>query len=344
MIETGKDSDAAALPPRPDTETGEPFPPPGRGWRGYSGSDQAPEFDRDRETRLSHKPEPPPGRGKVLVWHKESKRGKLVLFVGSLALLAGGLSVIRLLNGNSPFDWLPIWQIWPFLVLVALLITGPVTYTVLSAGADWFQLQAVRFAVTRKRGFIKLYELREIEVTTGGVSLYMRLADDTHGIDLALNEWQYDRRMWDLVYNGIVHSAAKGATVNRNAAGLLELEQADSQANTSSTPGTRADTTTRQVTPSRHASSEATTAREIDVAQLNDVQVFRLMEDPNIRQVLKRHLQEGISAEQFRRDFPVVRESQLARPADPSWFAGGASTDHDEARADHSTGRESADS
>ncbi|MPY96832.1 MAG: hypothetical protein GEU97_02335 [Actinophytocola sp.] len=225
MSPTADGASPAGLPPRPDAATGEPFPPPGRGWRGYTGSDVAPEQDRDRETRLSHKPEPPTGWGKVLVWHKESKRGKAVLFVGSVGLLAGGLSIIRLFNGKSPFDWMTLWQIWPFLLLVALLITGPVTYTVLSAGADWFQLKSVRFGARRKQGFIKLYELREIEVSTGGVSLYLRLADDTHGIDLALREWQCDRRMWDLVYNGILHSAAAGALVNRNARELLELDQ-----------------------------------------------------------------------------------------------------------------------
>lgn len=223
MRQTADGANHAELPPRPDPDTGEPFPPRGCGWRGYADSDVVPE--RDRETRLSHKTEPPPGWGKVLVWHTESKRGKAVLFVGSVGLQAGGLSIIRLLNGKSPFDWMALWQIWPFLLLVALLITGPVTYTVLSAGADWFQLKSVRFGVTRKQGFIKLYELREIEVSTGGVSLYMRLADDTHGIDLALHEWQSDRRMWDLVYNGILHSAVAGALVNRNARGLLELDQ-----------------------------------------------------------------------------------------------------------------------
>lgn len=313
MSQTANGAGVPELPPRPDPETGEPFPPPGRGWRGYKGTEVAPEHARDRETRLSHKPEPPPGRGRVLVWHKESKRGKLVLFVGSLALLAGGLSVIRLLNGNSPFDWVSLWQIWPFLLLVALLITGPVTYTVLSAGADWFQLQAVRFGLTRKQGFIKLYELREIEVTTGGVSLYMRLADDTYGIDLALHEWQYDRRMWDLVYNGILHSAAAGAAVNRNARGLLELDQA-------TTPPPRPQ------------------AREIDVTKLNDLQVWQLMDDPGIRSMLQRTYDQEISAQQFRAAFPIVRENILRGPADPRWFDPRGPLSEDSGNGQHADG------
>lgn len=315
---TGSGASIPALPPRPDPETGEPFPPPGRGWRGYTGSDQAPELDRDRETRLSHKPDPPPGQGPVLVWHKESKRGKAVLFVGSLALLAGGLSVIRLLNGSSPFDWISVWQIWPFLLLVALLITAPVTYTVLAAGADWFQLQHVRFGLIRKRGFIKLYELREIEVSTGGVSLYLRLADGSHGIDLALNEWQSDRRMWDLIYNGIRHSSAAGARVNRNAQGLLELDQP-----TSPRP-------TTNVHPKR-------LGRTIAVTRLSDVQVWQLMDDPAIRKLLQRRHRQEVSAEQFRRDFPVIQESQLGGPVDPAWFAGGTANRQDGARAVQST-------
>ncbi|GAA3564826.1 hypothetical protein GCM10022222_55720 [Amycolatopsis ultiminotia] len=38
-------------------------------------------------------------------------------------------------------------------------------------------------------------------------------------------ELQRDRRIWDLVYNGILHSVASGAQVGNQAIGILQLDK-----------------------------------------------------------------------------------------------------------------------
>ena len=54
----------ARLPERPDPDSGEPAPPEGLGF--LARIPARPEEDTHREIRLSHKPDPPPGRGPVL--------------------------------------------------------------------------------------------------------------------------------------------------------------------------------------------------------------------------------------------------------------------------------------
>src|SRR5699024_2967326 len=124
---------AADLPPRPDSETGEPFPPHGRAWYGR---DRAPEDDPDRETRVSRKPDPPAGKGPVLAWHQANARWKVGLFLVSVALIAGGLILIQLINGNStPFEVLAYWQVWVVVLVGSLLITRRLAFSRVSAGA-----------------------------------------------------------------------------------------------------------------------------------------------------------------------------------------------------------------
>ncbi len=282
-----------ALPPRPDSQTGEPFPPHGRA---YKGRDHKPEHDRNRETRLSHKPDPPFGMGPVLTWHKASKRSKLVLFLGSLALLAAAGSVISLLRGNGLLGWAQYWPLWAIIVVASWLITAPFTFTVLSAGADWLQLDKFRFGIHTKSGFVKLYELREVHVMTGGVTFYLELADDTWSIDRALHEWQHDRRLWDLVYNGILHSVAAGAEVDRNARALLELDH---------------------VAELRHPEG----VREIDVTKLSDDQVRQLMKDKKMRSVLDAIEFDG-GPNEFRKLHPTLPTELIEAPVDPAWLPG----------------------
>ncbi|MQA07407.1 MAG: hypothetical protein GEU98_02430 [Pseudonocardiaceae bacterium] len=293
-------TDFPALPQQPDSETGQPFPPHGRGWRG---DDRKPEYDRNRETRLSHKPEPPKGKGPVLAWHKESKRGKISLFVTSVVFFVVAFTIIRALNGDQqPFEWVSYWQLWVVLIVGALLITRPMSFVVLSAGADWFQLHHVRFGVTTRRKYVNLYELRNITVTVGGAgALFLELADDSNDIYLARHEWQSDRRMWDLVYNGILHSVAAGAKVDGNARGMLELDH---------------------VRELRYPEG----GRQIDVTQLSDVHVWQLMEDPMIRRLCKSIEFDGSAAE-FRKLFPELREEMLENPANPAWFAAAEGSD-----------------
>ncbi|MPZ00783.1 MAG: hypothetical protein GEU97_22980 [Actinophytocola sp.] len=278
------------LPPRPDPETGEPLPPPGRGWKAYSGSDRKPEHNPSRETRLSHKPHPPPGRGPVLAWHKESKRGKVRSFFGSIIFFAVVFAVLSLIQGRG-LDMLTAWPVWLIILAGSWLITGPFTYVVVSVGADWCQHQSYRFGYKRGSHVIDLYDLVKVEVVTGGVAqLYLTLYGPERGIHMALHEWQRERRMWDLVYNGILHSVAKAAKVNKMARAVLEINR-----------------------------PRANRSRDIPVAALDDLQVFELMQDPNLQEFLDAP-DAPRSAAEFRKVFPALPEEALAHPANPGWF------------------------
>lgn len=211
-----------ALPPRPDPETGEPFPPHGRA---FGGRAVKPEIDRDRETRLSHKPTPPEGMGPVFVWYKESKYRKITIYSCTFAILVVGTTVISFLDGDSGFDWLPYWQIWALIALGSLLPTAPLSYSVYSAGADWFKYDVVRFGLARRNRFVRLYELKQIACTWATSGWHLQLMDGKRGVDLPLMDYQHDRRMWDLIYNGILHSVAAGAKLDEITIKQLELNQ-----------------------------------------------------------------------------------------------------------------------
>lgn len=213
-----------ALPPPPDSQTGEPFPPHGLGFRGDADK-PVPEHDPYRETRLSDKPEPPEGMGPVLAWYKESKRGKLIGFLGGFAVLVTGATLISYLNGDGAFDWVKYWQAWVILSVGCLLATGPLTYLVYSAGADWFKFDVVKFGIRRRSTVIKLYDLKKITAEFGATEFYLKLSDGKNSLDLTFLEFHYDRRIWDLVYNGILHSVAAGAQLNNIALERLELDQ-----------------------------------------------------------------------------------------------------------------------
>lgn len=282
----------AGLPPRPDPETGQPFPPHGRGWKG---KDRSPEDDRDRETRLSHRPDPPSGKSPVLAWYKDSKRGKAALFLTCIAMFSVAMTFVSIVDGDPPLSWASLWGVWLGICVFSLLITRPLTYTVLSAGADWCQLQFVRFGVTYRRQFVKFYELRDITTVAGPTALYIKLSDDNDFIDLPRVEWQPDRRIWDLVYNGILHSVAAGAKVDANAHAFLELDQVQEL-------------------------RQPQGARLIDVTRLSDVHVWELMEDPSAR-VLCDSLGLHGSAAEFRKHVRELGEEFLTNPANPDWFS-----------------------
>lgn len=161
------------------------------------------------------------------MWQSESKHGKVYRFIGSLLVVIVGMSVITAVRGLGALWWASHWQIWAILVVGTLLMTAPFTFITLSAGPDWFQWIYRRYGgLFGRKKFIDLYDLRKIDVTPGVVTYELLLADANDSIGLPLSEWQCDRRMWDLVYNGILHSAAQGAKVNPSARVVLELDDA----------------------------------------------------------------------------------------------------------------------
>jgi hypothetical protein len=209
------------LPPRPDPQIGEPFPPHGLSYVGSKQRD--PVLDPNRETRLSYKPEPPPGLGPVLAWHRESGRGKIAVAVAGVLVLAAGTAVISLFHSNG-LAIFGAWQIWVIILVGTFLITSPFSYFTYAAGADWFMVERARWGV-KKRLWVDLYELKKIDVSYGGTTFHLFLYDKDLGLSRSFEELQRDRRIWDLIYNGILHSVAAGAQVSPQAIGVLKLNE-----------------------------------------------------------------------------------------------------------------------
>lgn len=213
---------ADGLPPRPDPQTGEPFPPPGLSY--FGSKDTAPERNPYRESRISHKPHPPPNSGPVLAWHRENRTGKIATFLAGVTITTLLLSLISIFQGDSFGAALQYWPVWAIIIGGSLLATGPFSYMGYSAGADWLQVDRVRWG-KHKRIWVDLYELTRVHATYGGTTFHLELYDKDVGIARSFQELQQDRRIWDLVYNGILHSVANGATVSKQAIGILELHK-----------------------------------------------------------------------------------------------------------------------
>jgi hypothetical protein len=227
--ETSSDREPVAgkLPPRPDSETGRPFPPHGLSYLRPENKDEDPLSDPERETRLSYRPEPPPGYGRVLAWHRENRRGKATTAVVALAVLVLGALLLSLLDGGDfsiVTDFSKFWPAWAVLLVGALLIASPFTYLTYAAGADWLLVERSRWGV-KKRVWLDLYNLTKIDASYGGTTFHLWLYSKGGGFSRSTEELQRDRRIWDLVYNGILHSVASGAQVSNQAIGILQLDK-----------------------------------------------------------------------------------------------------------------------
>lgn len=217
----GDEPPLESLPPRPDSEIGEPFPPHGLSY--MRGDAPDPEFDSNRERRLSRKPLPPPGLGPVLAWHRESPRGKVVLVLSGVGLMLVIVAAISVFSGSglSAFTY---WQMWVFVVVGTVLMSSPFSSMTYAAGADWLLVERTRWGI-KKRMWVDLYELTKIDASYGGTTFHLWLYDKDLGFGRSLEELQRDRKIWDLVYNGILHSVANGAQVSVQAIGILKLNE-----------------------------------------------------------------------------------------------------------------------
>ncbi|MQA07932.1 MAG: hypothetical protein GEU98_05125 [Pseudonocardiaceae bacterium] len=196
---------------------------PPHGLAYFRGGETKPEDDPHREIRLSHKPDPPPGTGPVLAWHRENHRGKVSGFFWAFGLLTALAAFSMILDGD-PLALFTFWPGWIIILVFSYLMSDPFGYFCYSAGADWVQAQRTRWGITRKH-YITLYDLTEIEASYGGPTFHLHLRNAERGFSRSFEELQRDRRIWDLVYNGILYSVANGAKTNNQTAGILQLNE-----------------------------------------------------------------------------------------------------------------------
>lgn len=198
------------LPPQPDRHTGEPRPP--------SAPLEPGNTDGTMHRRAPAKPiEPPEGEGPMLEWFRADRSSRVIagLVVSVLGLLV--YVVKDWINGYSGLSWVDTWWLW------LLLLPWPFIYLFLGknplgAGADWFGDRKI---------FVKTYELVKVKVgVTGGAAHELQIAD-AHGgsARCRIGELQQNPRLWDLVYNGLLHSVhVNGAETNKRARTYLLLD------------------------------------------------------------------------------------------------------------------------
>lgn len=115
-------------------------------------------------------------------------------------------------------SWMSTWWLWLFIAWPPFVFYFIGKSVGISAGADWFAV---------KTGYVETYELAQVKVvgTSGGLAWDLELKDK-QGNELSINlrEIQTNRDLWDLVYNGIVHSVQRGsAKTNTRALDKLKL-------------------------------------------------------------------------------------------------------------------------
>jgi hypothetical protein len=186
------------LPARPDPQTGEPRPPHAPASTSSGHPDKRDRIDPSKA------PAPPDGQGPVLAWYKSSRRGAFK--VAAVALLLLFPVMITIMQGFS-IAWMRIWQVWLVIVIGCVLIYSARRSVECSSGADWLR---------RKKGWVKLYQLTKVTAHWRSNAVHLDLKDrDNRELQIRVSDIQENRLMWDLVYNGILHSViAGGAETN----------------------------------------------------------------------------------------------------------------------------------
>lgn len=189
--------------PRPDPQTGEPRPPQAPvepDWKPY-----------DKANDLVPG-EPPAGKGPALEWFADT-RGLLWGAAGFSFILLAAIATWKW----GGLGWMKIWYVWLTIIACSGLFLLGRKNMKMTAGADWFSVAG---------SWIDTYQLRNIKITEStslGVNIVL-IDQAEHKIDTKLYYLQKNRKLWDLVYNGILHSIMyNGAAVNRRAADHLEL-------------------------------------------------------------------------------------------------------------------------
>ena len=198
------------LPPRPDPNTGEPRPPIAPEFR--QGKLAQKSRDADQVNVPSAKPSPPPGQGPALVWYQPSRHKQVTTGLTTFFVLVIGVTVIR---GFDP-SWMAYWLPWVVLIAFTLLMAWLVSTSACSVGADWLK-------VSRRR-WVRLYDLAYIKTARHNTELYVEFKDhDGRYIDTKLEDLQQDRGMWDLIYNGILHSIIVGGAESTRVHNMLNV-------------------------------------------------------------------------------------------------------------------------
>lgn len=209
-----RESGTRGLPPRPDRLSGHPRPPQApteRMWETAPGfrAKKAKEVRQARSQR--HTPEPPIGQGPVLE-SLPSTRGDAL----AVSVVVGLICVVYLSLRDGGFGWMASLTLWIVVLLGAVLMYVVVRRDPpLAVGADWLLAG----------DWVDLYQLTKIRLTVSGATHRLILQDSTgRRVRPFLLYLQHDQPLWDIVYNGVLHSVySHPVETNRNARIKLQL-------------------------------------------------------------------------------------------------------------------------
>jgi hypothetical protein len=204
---------ANELPPMPDRHTGEPRPPAAPITKS---SDEQPKPWHARKV-----PQPPEHEGPPLEWKYTDGNDKRWTFGVTVVLVIGFLIIRGALSPDSTaFGWIVHWQVWAALAVGGLFMVWLGTGAMhMSAGADWFM---------QDKAFVKTYQLTSITMKKSWAKEGDLVLKDRHGryASSDFGTIRSHEALWDLVYNGILHSVAAGADVDKMAVQRLRLYDA----------------------------------------------------------------------------------------------------------------------
>lgn len=118
------------------------------------------------------------------------------------AIIAIGVTIV-----TATIQWTAIWYEWIIVGIGAALIYGAQRRIKVSGGTNWLKL---------RRGWVRTYELTRVTAHSTPAGIELQFTDrDGRRLSVISDEIQRDRYLWDLVYNGIMHSViAGGAETN----------------------------------------------------------------------------------------------------------------------------------
>jgi hypothetical protein len=196
------------LPPRPQPDTGLPRPPAAPLDNSWGTS------HRRGTDRTSTPPAPPGGQGTTLEWISRSWKAipQVALFI---FVILAGFATLK----DWGIGWMRVWWLW--LVAGGLsLLAGLAVWSSegMEAGADWFKYGG---------SWVKTYELTEVNLEKSWGSDRLELKDvDGHDLSIKMLNIQINPDLWNLVYNGILHSVHYGGAVaNERAVVRLRLDE-----------------------------------------------------------------------------------------------------------------------
>lgn len=190
---------------KPHQNTGEPRPPRAPVRSASAGVE-------GRKASSAKYPDAPSTARPVLEWYQDTVR-----FSVASGLLMSAIVVAFLCFRDWGFGWVSTWWLWIFVAIPPVWMYFVGKRYGISAGADWFAM---------KDAYVDTYDLVEVKLVgaSGGLAWDLTLRDKKgDAVTVGLRDIESNRDLWDLVYNGIVHSVGRGAKTNGKAVDKLKL-------------------------------------------------------------------------------------------------------------------------